>query len=65
MLQLNLTEEERQTLLYLVGNCISDLRVEIHETERAEYKEMLKHRKEVLHKLWMALQVTANEPQAG
>lgn len=56
MIQLNLNEEERQTLLYMLENCISSLKEEIHETDRSDYKEMLKHRKEVLHKLWLAMQ---------
>lgn len=33
-----------------------NLNEEIHETDRADYKEMLKHRKDVLHKLWLAMQ---------
>lgn len=65
MLQLNLTEEERQTLLYLLENCISELKEEIHETDRADFKEMLKHRKEVLLKLWQALQPMAEQSPAG
>lgn len=65
MLQLTLTEEERQTLLYLLENCIAELKEEIHETDRAEYKEMLKHRKEVLRKLWQSLQPVPEMPPAG
>ncbi len=56
MVHIDLSEEERQILLYLLDNCISDLKAEIRETDRADYKEMLKHRKDVLHKLWLALQ---------
>lgn len=65
MLQLALTEEERQTLLYLLENCIAELKEEIHETDRAEYKEMLKHRKEVLLKLWQSLQPVPEMPPTG
>ncbi|HWQ04605.1 MAG TPA: hypothetical protein VN452_04545 [Longilinea sp.] len=65
MLQLNLNEEERQTLLYILENCISNLKDEIHETDRADYKEMLKHRKEVLNKLWLAIQPESELPRAG
>jgi hypothetical protein len=64
MLQLSLNEEERLTLLYLLENCISDLRVEIHETERAEYKEMLRRRKKILRKLWQSLHLTPELPHA-
>ncbi|GAP14288.1 hypothetical protein LARV_02054 [Longilinea arvoryzae] len=56
MLKLDLTEEERQTLVYLLEDCIADLKEEIHETDRADYKDMLKHRRDVLQKLWQALQ---------
>lgn len=62
MIQLNLNEEERQTLLYMLENCISNLKEEIHETDRADYKEMLKHRKEVLRKLWLAMQPESELP---
>lgn len=65
MLKITLTEEERQTLLYLLEDCISDLKGEIHETDRAEYREMLKHRKEVLNRLWLALQPAPEMPRAG
>lgn len=62
MLKLDLTEEERQTLVYLLEDCIADLKEEIHETDRADYKDMLKHRRDVLQKLWQALQPI---PEAG
>ncbi len=65
MLKLDLTEEERLTLLNLLDNCIGDLKEEIHETERADYKDMLKHRKDVLHKLWLALQPEPEMPKTG
>lgn len=65
MIHLDLTEEDRQTLVYLLDNCITDLKAEIRETDRADYKEMLKHRRDVLHKLWLALQPTPEIPRTG
>ena len=56
MLHLDLTTEEQQTLAYLLEECISDLRMEIVDTDSVGYKEMLKHRKLVLIKLLQVLQ---------
>ena len=56
MLHLDLTTEEQQTLVYLLEECISDLRMEIVDTDSVDYKEMLKHRKQVLSKLLQDLQ---------
>ncbi|NMB67489.1 MAG: hypothetical protein GYA20_01855 [Chloroflexi bacterium] len=65
MVTLDLSDEERQTLLYLLESCITDLKAEIRETDRAEYKDMLKHRKDVLHKLWLALQPAPDLAKPG
>jgi hypothetical protein len=65
MVTFDLSDEERQTLLYLLESCITDLKAEIRETDRAEYKDMLKHRKDVLHKLWLALQPAPDLAKPG
>mgnify|MGYP001327199614 CR=1 FL=1 len=65
MVTLDLNDEERQTLLYLLESCITDLKAAIRETDRAEYKDMLKHRKDVLHKLWLALQPAPDLAKPG
>jgi hypothetical protein len=65
MITIDLSDEERQTLVYLLESCITDLKAEIRETDRAEYKDMLKHRKDVLHKLWLALQPSPNLAESG
>ena len=65
MITIDLSDEERQTLVYLLESCITDLKAEIRETDRAEYKDMLKHRKDVLHKLWLALQPSPNFAESG
>lgn len=51
MTQLEIDEEERQILLQLLDTCISDLRMEISNTDNINYKDMLKHRKDILIKL--------------
>ncbi len=51
MIQLEIDEEERQILLQLLDTCISDLRMEISNTDNINYKDMLKHRKDILIKL--------------
>lgn len=55
MVHLEINEEERSILLQLLDSCISDLRVEISNTDNMNYKDMLKHRKETLIKLQTAL----------
>ena len=55
MIQLHLEEEERMILLQLLDTCISDLRVEITDTDNINYKDMLKERKQVLIKLQQSL----------
>jgi len=55
MIQLHLEEEERMILLQLLDTCISDLRVEITDTDNINYKDMLKERKQVLVKLQQSL----------
>ena len=55
MIQIEIDEEERTILLQLLDTCISDLRVEISNTDNMNYKDMLRHRKETLLKLQQAL----------
>ena len=55
MIQIEIDEEEREILLQLLDTCISDLRVEISNTDNMNYKDMLRHRKETLIKLQTAI----------
>lgn len=48
MFTIALSEEEEQVLSTLLDNSIEDLRMEIHGTDRAQYKEMLHHQRNVL-----------------
>jgi hypothetical protein len=56
MIHLDLTADERELLENTLETCISDLRVEIRDTDRREYKEDLKQREAVYKKLLTALQ---------
>jgi hypothetical protein len=59
MLHLDLAEEEHQILADLLEEGIDELRLEIAATDRADYREMLKHREVVLKKLLAALRTDA------
>ncbi len=62
MLRLDLTVEERDTLLRVLENVVSDLRMEIANTDALDYREMLRARKETVNRLLEALR--AVEPDA-
>ncbi len=64
MIQINLTQEEIQLLRGLLDNILEDLRVEIHATDKMDYKDMLKERKALLLKLMEALPREQNLPLA-
>jgi hypothetical protein len=55
MIQLTFTEEEREVLFDILESDIAELRMEISDTHRREYRDMLKHRetlmKSIQHKL--------------
>jgi hypothetical protein len=53
--------EEQQALIDMIENCISDLRTEIRDTDRLDYKEMLKNRKALLTKLVESLYQAVEE----
>lgn len=56
MIQLDLSEEERQALLSVLENVFSDLRMEIANTDSMDFREKLKRRKETIGKVIDALQ---------
>ncbi len=56
MITLNLDEGELQVLKDLLEICLSDLRDEIRATDKMEYKQMLKQRREVLIRLREAIE---------
>lgn len=56
MIELDLTREEREVLLETLQNDLSDLRMEIADTDSLDFRNMLKGRKAVLSKVIEALQ---------
>ncbi len=56
MTQLELSEEEKGILMEILDSRLSDLRMEIANTDSLDYRNMLKIRKEVLEKVLIALQ---------
>ena len=51
MIQLDLTKEEKDILTDILENDLSDLRMEITDTDSLDFREMLKKQKEVLMKV--------------
>ena len=58
MINLNLTEEEEKILHTVVDSYLSDLRMEIADTDRKDFRDMLKQRKQVLIKVLDSLSRT-------
>jgi hypothetical protein len=48
MVEIIFSREELDLLGELLEQSIEDLRAEMHETDRSQYKEMLQHRREAL-----------------
>lgn len=48
MVRLELSPEQYQLLVELLESCLSDLRMEIVDTDQIDYKDMLKDRKDIL-----------------
>lgn len=55
MFQLDLKPEEQEILVSILEVCLSDLRMEIADTDSMDYRDVLKERKEVLIKTLAAL----------
>jgi hypothetical protein len=55
MLQLDLTPDETRVLQQVLEDYLSDLRMEIVDTEDMNFREMLKHKKSVIAKVLEAL----------
>lgn len=51
MSQLNLTDEEKEVLIEALESRISDLGLEAADTDRKEFRDNLKNKKQVLMKL--------------
>ena len=59
MIQIDLKKDEREILSAVLENHFSDLRMEIANTGRMDYRTMLKQRKEVVKKVLKQLQASA------
>lgn len=59
MIELDLTPEETETLCQVLDSYLSDLRMEIADTDRQDFREMLKARKGVIIKVLEGLQDNA------
>jgi hypothetical protein len=55
IVQLNLTDSESSTLKKILENYLSDLRMEIADTEEAEFRERLKQEEVTINKILGAL----------
>ena len=51
MISFDLTKDEREILISVLENVLSDLRMEIADTDRMAFRDMLKERKQVLRKV--------------
>ena len=51
MLNLELTKEEKDILAMVLESYLSDLRMEIADTDSMDFRESLKKRKDVLNKV--------------
>jgi hypothetical protein len=65
MIQLMITEEEQKLLIELLENDISDLRMEIADTDRQEYRNMLKSRESLMKNLQQKLEQVPAEKAAA
>jgi hypothetical protein len=55
MIQLDLKKEEQDILIEVLDICISDLRMEIADTDKMDFRESLRQRKNVLKKVLESL----------
>lgn len=62
MVQIDLTPEERQVLSEVLDGYLSDLRMEIADTDRLDYRNLLKMRKQIVTKALTALQIPGPAP---
>ncbi|HXG23904.1 MAG TPA: hypothetical protein VNJ09_05060 [Chthonomonadales bacterium] len=65
MIRLELTEEEHFTLTHILRDYLSDLRMEIVDTDSTQFKQMLRDRKRVVMQVLDKLEQALQESQAG
>ncbi len=59
MLNLDLTDEEVEVLRHVLESYLSDLRMEIADTDLLDFRNMLKDRKGVIRKVLEAMPVAS------
>ncbi|NBC18313.1 MAG: hypothetical protein GVY18_13460 [Bacteroidetes bacterium] len=59
MIQLDLTPDEREIMTTVLKSYLSDLRMEIANTDRKAFRDMLKERKQVIRKVLDAIRLDA------
>jgi hypothetical protein len=59
MIQLDLTPDEREIMTTVLKSYLSDLRMEIADTDRKAFRDMLKERKQVIRKVLDAIRLDA------
>jgi hypothetical protein len=65
MAQITLTPEEAATLRRILGNYVSDLRVEIMNTDSWQFRQNLRHEEVLLRKLLEQLDAEFASPEAA
>lgn len=55
MIQLDLTDNDQKIITDVLENTLSELRMEIANTDRKEYRDMLKERKAVISRVLEAV----------
>jgi hypothetical protein len=56
MVHIELTREEMQIMVELLDSSISDLRTEVRQTDKREYRIMLQQREAVMKKILVSFQ---------
>jgi hypothetical protein len=64
VLDIDLTGDEIDVLRHVLESYLSDLRMEIADTDSFDFREMLKHRKQVINKVLDALPAAEQSPEA-
>ncbi|MGD8428247.1 MAG: hypothetical protein PVH63_11500 [Balneolaceae bacterium] len=61
MIKLDLTESEQSILKEILENTLSDLRMEIADTDKFDFRETLKEKKRILEKTIGAIESTTTD----
>ena len=65
MIQLMITEEEQKLLMDILENDISELRMEIADTDRQGYRDMLKNREILMKNIQQKLEQAPAEKESA